>query len=44
MDTVDRMQADHMKQMATVVAWFAYMTAQRDELLPRKAMSQRVAQ
>ncbi len=44
MDTFDRMQGDHMKQMATVVAWFAFMTAQRDELLPRKAMPAKVAQ
>jgi hypothetical protein len=36
MDVVDRVQPDDMKQMATVVAVLAYLTAQRDELLPRK--------
>jgi Zn-dependent M28 family amino/carboxypeptidase len=44
MDTVDHVQAADMKQMATVVAWFAYNTAMRDQLLPRKAMPNRVAQ
>ena len=45
MDTVDHVQAADMKQMATVVAWFAFNTAMRDEKLPRKAMpSPRVAQ
>ncbi|MGQ0646546.1 MAG: M20/M25/M40 family metallo-hydrolase [Gemmatimonadaceae bacterium] len=45
MDTVDHVQSADMKQMATVVAWFAYNTAMRDEKLPRKAMpSPRVAQ
>lgn len=38
MDVVDRVQRDDMVQMATVVAWFAYNAAQRDEKLPRKAM------
>jgi hypothetical protein len=38
MDTVDRVQAEDMKQMAVVVATFAYLAAQRDERLPRKAM------
>jgi carboxypeptidase Q len=36
MDVVDRVQADDLKQIATVVAAFAYLTAQRDALLPRK--------
>lgn len=36
MDFLDRVQPDDMKQMATVVATLAYLTAQRDELLPRK--------
>jgi hypothetical protein len=36
MDVVDRVQAADMKQMATVVATMAYLTAQRDEMLPRK--------
>jgi hypothetical protein len=45
MDTVDRVQAADMKQMATVVAWFSYNTAMRDEKLPRKAPpTARVAQ
>jgi hypothetical protein len=45
MDTVDHVQAADMKQMATVVAWFAFNTAMRDERLPRKAMpGPRVAQ
>src|SRR6185503_511001 len=37
MDFLDRVQPEDMKQMATVVATLAYLTAQRDELLPRKA-------
>jgi hypothetical protein len=36
MDFLDRVQPEDMKQMATVVATLAYLTAQRDELLPRK--------
>jgi carboxypeptidase Q len=39
MDVVDRVQLDDMKQMATVVATMAYLTAQRDEKLPRKAVT-----
>jgi len=35
MDVVDRIQPADMKQMATVVATMAYLTAQRDERLPR---------
>lgn len=35
MDVVDRVQPDDMRQMATVAALFAYLTAQRDERLPR---------
>ena len=38
MDVVDRVQPDDMKQMATVVATIAYLTAQRDERLPRKPL------
>ncbi len=45
MDVVDHVQRDDMVQMATVVAWFAYNAAMRDEKLPRKAQpSMRVAQ
>jgi hypothetical protein len=36
MDVVDRVQAEDMKQMAVVVASFAWLAAQRDEMLPRK--------
>jgi hypothetical protein len=38
MDYVDRVQRDDMVQMATVAAVFAFLAAQRDELLPRKAL------
>ncbi len=36
MDVVDRVQADDMKQMSTVVATMAYLTAMRNKPLPRK--------
>ncbi len=36
MDVVDRVQPDDMKQMATVVATMAYLTAMREQALPRK--------
>jgi carboxypeptidase Q len=35
MDVVDRVQPDDVRQMATVAALFAYLTAQRDERIPR---------
>jgi hypothetical protein len=35
-DVFDRIQADDMKQAATIMAAFVYQTAQRDEKLPRK--------
>jgi carboxypeptidase Q len=35
-DTFDRIQADDMKQAATIMAAFVYNTAMRDEKLPRK--------
>ena len=38
MDVVDRVQPDDVMQMAVVAAIFAYNTAMRDELLPRKAL------
>ena len=38
MDVVDRVQRDDVVQMAVVAAIFAYNTAMRDELLPRKAL------
>ncbi len=40
MDVVDRVQRDDVVQMAVVAAIFAYNTAMRDELLPRKALPQ----
>lgn len=36
MDVYDHLQADDLKQMAVIVASFVYMTAQRDQMLPRK--------
>ena len=36
MDVFDRIQADDMKQAATIMATFVYQTAMRDEKLPRK--------
>ena len=36
-DVFDRIQADDMKQAATIMAAFVYNTAQMDEKLPRKA-------
>ena len=38
MDVVDRVQRDDVVQMAVVATVFAYNTAMRDELLPRKAL------
>jgi Zn-dependent M28 family amino/carboxypeptidase len=37
-DVFDRIQADDMKQAATIMAAFVYQTAMRDQKLPRKAM------
>ncbi len=36
MDVFDRIQADDMKQIATIVATFVYQTAMMDEKMPRK--------
>ncbi len=36
-DVFDRIQADDMKQSATIMAAFIYNTAMRDEKLPRKS-------
>ncbi|MDX6578338.1 MAG: carboxypeptidase [Blastocatellia bacterium] len=36
MDVFDRVQADDMKQAATIMAAFVYQTANRDEKIPRK--------
>jgi carboxypeptidase Q len=38
MDVYERIQAADMKQMAVIVASFVYMTANADELLPRKPL------
>jgi hypothetical protein len=38
MDVYDHLLADDLKQMATIVAAFAYQAAQRDEKLPRKTL------
>ncbi len=38
MDVFDRIQADDMKQSATIMAAFVYNTAMRDEKLPKKPM------
>jgi carboxypeptidase Q len=37
-DVFDRIQADDMKQAATIMAAFVYNTAMRDQKLPRKAV------
>src|SRR5262249_37093400 len=37
MDVFDRIQADDMKQIATIVAAFVYQTAMMDEMMPKKA-------
>ncbi|MCA1583840.1 MAG: M28 family peptidase, partial [Acidobacteria bacterium] len=39
MDTVDRVQRDDLVQMSIVMANFAYNTAMRDGMLPRKVMT-----
>jgi carboxypeptidase Q len=36
MDVFDRIQADDMKQIATIVATFVYQTAMMDEKMPKK--------
>jgi len=38
MDVYERIQASDLKQMAVIVASFVYMTANADQLLPRKAL------
>ncbi len=38
MDVYERIQEPDMKQMAVIVASFVYMTANRDEMLPRKLL------
>jgi len=41
MDVYERIQAADLKQMAVIVASFAYMTANADQLLPRKPLPKR---
>ena len=38
MDVYERIQGPDMKQMAVIVASFVYLTANRDELVPRKPL------
>jgi hypothetical protein len=38
MDVYERAQAQDMKQIATVVAFFVYQTANREQLMPRKPL------
>jgi carboxypeptidase Q len=40
MDVFDRIQADDMKQISTIVAAFVYQAAMMDEMMPRKAVRQ----
>jgi Zn-dependent M28 family amino/carboxypeptidase len=40
MDSYDHLQADDLKQAATIVASFIYNAAMRDEKLPRKPPTQ----
>lgn len=41
MDVFDRIQADDMKQAATIMAAFLYNAAMRDEMIPRKVTAAR---
>jgi carboxypeptidase Q len=38
MDVYERIQELDMKQMAVIVATFVYLTANRDEMVPRKPL------
>jgi hypothetical protein len=40
MDSYERLQPEDMRRNATIAAAFAFLTANRDELLPRKPMAQ----
>jgi hypothetical protein len=40
MDLYDRLQANDLEQASAIMAWFAYNTAARPDLLPRKPMPQ----
>jgi hypothetical protein len=37
-DLYDRVQADDLKQMATIVSTFVYQAANRDQMFPRKPL------
>ena len=37
LDSYERLQAEDMRKNATIAAAFAFLAANRDELLPRKA-------
>jgi carboxypeptidase Q len=39
MDVYDRLQAEDLMQASVIMAWFAYNTAMRSEMLPRKPMA-----
>ena len=41
MDNYDHLVADDLKQAATIVAYFVWQTAQRDEKIPRKAIDKK---
>ena len=41
MDTYERLLIPDLQQMAVIVASFVYMTAQRDEKLPRKPLPEK---
>jgi carboxypeptidase Q len=41
MDVYERLQEEDLKQMAVIVASFAYMTANSEQLLPRKPLPKR---
>jgi Zn-dependent M28 family amino/carboxypeptidase len=38
MDVYDRLQANDLEQASAIMAWFAYNTATRPDMLPRKPM------
>jgi len=43
MDVFERLQPGDLKQMAVIVAAFAYQAAERDQLLPRKSIEKEIA-
>jgi len=40
MDNLDQLSEDDLKQAATIIAYFVWQTAQRDEMLPRKEIDE----